>query len=492
MIFELANNHMGDVEHGLAIIDSYGNLAKSYPFEFAFKFQFRDISTFIHPDYKDRLDIKYVKRFSETTLTSKEFELMAERIRELDMLVVTTPFDEKSVKFAVQLDVDIMKVASCSFTDWPLLETIAGCKKPLIASTAGAALQDIDRVVSFFQHREKELAVMHCVGEYPTSSTNLQLNQIQLLRKRYPTVPIGFSTHEQPNNYESVLVAFGQGARIFEKHVAVESNDYSKNDYSVTPAQAKQWLDSALRAYEMMGVQDERHPISEKEKGDLRQFQRGVFVNNQITEGSQLSDDDVFFAFPNVEGQLLANDWSKYHRHVLNRSLASRSPVMIEDVDIVDKRSKVYQICKEVRGLFQKAGVVYPGGVELEISHHYGIEYFEKTGITMITVVNRDYCKKLIAVLPGQKHPEQYHKIKEETFHLLYGDIQLTLDGQVVEMGCGDTVTIEPGVRHKFQSNGGCVIEEISTTHQFSDSFYTDQTIMDNHDRKTILKYWLD
>lgn len=64
-IFELANNHMGDVEHGLRVIREFGALAKDFDFHFAFKLQFRELDTFIHPAYRDRMDIKYIKRFSE-------------------------------------------------------------------------------------------------------------------------------------------------------------------------------------------------------------------------------------------------------------------------------------------------------------------------------------------------------------------------------------------------------------------------------------------
>ena len=53
----------------------------------------------------------------------------------------------------------------------------------------------------------------------------------------------------------------------------------------------------------------------------------------------------------------------------------------------------------------------------------------KKLAVLIINVVNREYCKKLIVLLPGQKHPEQYHNIKEETFVVLYGDVALTLDG---------------------------------------------------------------
>ena len=492
IIYEMANNHMGNLAHGLEIIETYGKLAENYSFDFAFKFQFRDIPTFIHPDYQNRLDIKYVKRFSETVLDQKQFSILFARVRALGMQVIVTPFDETSVDMATDLGVDVLKVASCSFTDWPLLEKLALSEKPVIASTAGASLKDIDQVVSFFQHRKIELAIMHCVGEYPTKKENLQLNQISNLKQRYPSVPIGYSTHEQPDNFDSIFVAFGKGARIFEKHVALETEEYTKNDYSVTPDQARCWLDNAVKAHSMLGIGDDRHPISEKEKKDLRQFQRGVFVKKPIPQGESLTQEDVFFSFPNCEGQLLANDWSKYQKFVLNGPLEKNSAVMVNDLEIEYSRSKVYQICQDVNELFSKAGVVYPGGVELEISHHYGIDRYYETGIAMITIVNRDYCKKLIAVLPGQQHPEQFHKRKEETFHLLYGDLQLNLDGEVIEMQCGDAMTVEPGVRHQFTSNGGCVIEEISTTHESEDSFYTDPIIMQNDQRKSILKYWLD
>ena len=65
-IFELANNHMGDVEHGLRIIDEFSALTRDYDFAFAIKLQFRELDTFIHPDFQGRTDIKYIKRFSET------------------------------------------------------------------------------------------------------------------------------------------------------------------------------------------------------------------------------------------------------------------------------------------------------------------------------------------------------------------------------------------------------------------------------------------
>ena len=94
-----------------------------------------------------------------------------------------------------------MKVPSCYMTDWPLLEQIAKYNLPIVASTAGEPLEEIDRVVSFFRHRDKSLTIMHCVGEYPAPDDHLHLGQIALLRQRYPDIPIGYSTHERPRQF---------------------------------------------------------------------------------------------------------------------------------------------------------------------------------------------------------------------------------------------------------------------------------------------------
>ena len=56
----------------------------------------------------------------------------------------------------------------------------------------------------------------------------------------------------------------------------------------------------------------------------------------------------------------------------------------------------------------------------------------------------------------------------------------------------GEVITIEPFERHSFNSKNGAIIEEISSTHYVEDSFYSDESINANKNRKTILTDWLD
>lgn len=490
-VLEMANNHMGDVEHGLAVIRAFGAVCRDFPFSFAFKLQYRDLDTFIHPAMQGRDDIKYVKRFSETKLTRAEFDRLIGEMRANGFLAMSTPFDEPSVDVIEDQHLDIIKIASCSFTDWPLLERVVSTDKPIIASTAGASLDDIDRVVSFFMHRQKNFAILHCVGEYPTPERNMHLSQIDFLRARYPGVRIGFSTHESPENTDIIKLAVAKGATIFERHVGLPTDRVTLNPYSANPEQVRAWLDAALQAYAVCGVGDARLPPNPDEAASLRSLRRGIYARRPIVRGESIRRDDVYFAFPPVPDQFTANDWSKYAAFIASRDIPQDAAVAPANTVREDRRSLIWDIAQRVKNLLDESRIVIPGGADLEISHHYGVERFDEYGLVLLTVVNRGYCKKLLVSLPDQVHPEQYHKRKEETFHVLHGEVHLQLDGVTRVCHPGDVVTIEPGVRHAFVSPTGCVIEEISSTHFVDDSFYTDEAINHNKDRKTLLTYWM-
>lgn len=490
-VFEMANNHMGDVEHGLKIIRDIYEISKNFDFNFAFKFQYRDINTFIHPDYKNRMDLKYVKRFSETKLTEENFLTLKAEAEKFGFITICTPFDEASVDMIVKHNYDVLKIASCSSTDWPLLEKIATTNKPIIVSTGGTKLEDIDKVVSFLKNRGKKFAIMHCVGEYPTLSSHLQLNQIDLFKKRYEGIVVGFSTHEEPDNFEAIKIAVAKGASIFEKHVAINSGKYEINNYSSTPDQLEKWLQAAKQIYEMCGIVGERAPFSEKQLSDIRQFQRGVFASRDIQEEESIDAKNTFFAFPNQEGQMLANNMSKYTIFTARKKITKNAPIMSTDVNKLETRDKVYKIVLKARTLLMEAKIPVSNQLDFEISHHYGIDKFYEFGAVIITCINREYAKKLILVFPGQQHPSHTHKQKEETFHVLYGSVVFELNNVKHESKAGNIMTVERGIKHSFSSKNGAIFEEISTTHYKDDSFYDDEKIINNPNRKTKLSYWI-
>lgn len=489
-VFDMANNHMGSVEHGVRIVREVRQAVEGFPFTFGFKLQYRELDTFIHPDFVGRDDVPYVKRFSETRLTDEEKLELKTAFSDAGFVTICTPFDEPSVDLIEEHGFDVIKIASCSVTDWPLLERVARADKPMIVSTGGASLDDLDKVVSFLAHRGKEFTLMHCVAEYPTATSALQLNQIGFLKERYDGVPVGFSTHEHPDDFAPVTMAVAQGASALERHVGVATPEWKLNAYSSSPDQVRAWVTAAQAAVEACGVIGRRYEPSDAEIASLRSLRRGAFAGADVASGAKV--EPVFFAIPTVEGQLTANDMSKYRDYYAVDAIPAKGAVLEANTRAVDMREKAYAIVQRVKAFLAERGMEVPGRLYLELSHHYGIDSFDDYGATIITFVNREYCKKLIVLLPGQKHPEQYHEVKEETFQVLQGEMELTLDGVTGIYAVGDIVTVERGVKHAFSAPEGCIIEEVSSTHLKEDSYYTDPAVGENLDRKTVVSYWLE
>ncbi|MCX6901164.1 MAG: N-acetylneuraminate synthase family protein [Verrucomicrobia bacterium] len=489
-IFEMANNHQGSVEHGLKIVWEMGAIAKRRGVRAAVKLQYRDLDTFIHPDYKGRKDVKHIPRFLSTRLTDGEFDKLVEAIRAEGMLTMVTPFDEPSVARCVEQKIDLLKVASCSATDWPLLEQMVQAGRPMIVSTGGVGLSEIDNIVSYLSHKKVSLALMHCVGLYPAPNSALHLNFIRKLISRYGNVPVGYSGHEAPDNLDVVKVAVSKGASLLERHVGIALDTVPLNSYSSSPEQVDAWVASALVAREICGDVESKQ-VGQQETNSLLSLKRGVYARRKIKQGSVISRDDVFFAMPCGEGQTTSGEFGRYRTtYVASRDYPQNAP--IAETCQLDSIHKVRSIVHDAKGMLFEAKIVLGNDVEIELSHHDGIEQFRQTGAIIVSVVNRNYCKKLIIMFPGQKHPAHAHRVKEETFQLLWGDLEVDVDGAVAHMQPGDKALVEPGQMHSFRSCHGAIFEEISSTHRRDDSFYADERInrMDPLERKTILTDW--
>src|SRR5262245_17603266 len=181
-VLELANNHRGKLDRGLKIISDYSKIVRFNGVRAAIKLQFRDVDSFIHKDFRDRIDVRYIKKTLDSQMRWEDYSKLVAAIRSGSMVTMTTPFDEKSVDKSVEFGVQILKLASSDVRDWVLIEKIASTGKPVIASTGGSSLRDMDDLVTFFNRRNIPFALNHCVSIYPSQDSELELNQIDFLR----------------------------------------------------------------------------------------------------------------------------------------------------------------------------------------------------------------------------------------------------------------------------------------------------------------------
>ena len=153
--------------------------------------------------------------------------------------------------------------------------------------------------------------------------------------------------------------------------------------------------------------------------------------------------------FPTFKNQLTANEFSKYSTFLLKKDKKPLEPVFYKDIKILDHRSQIEMIKNKIIDLIKSSKVIVPKNVKLEISHHYGLKYFNKFGLSMITIINDKYCKKLLFLINKQSHPTQYHKKNNESFFVLYGKIKVQINSKVFILRPGQR-SIFPQVQNIF------------------------------------------
>jgi sialic acid synthase SpsE/mannose-6-phosphate isomerase-like protein (cupin superfamily) len=490
-ILEMANNHQGDVQHGLKIIDAMGEVVHANRIKAAVKLQFRDLDSFVHPAHREGSKNKHIPRFLSTRLSKDQFSTLIDATRRAGMITMVTPFDEASIDPILEMGVDIIKIGSCSATDWPLLEAVSEVGKPVIVSTGGMTLKEIDELVSFFSHRRVHHALQHCVSIYPTPDEEANLNMIEILRRRHPQTIIGYSTHEAPENLAPVYVAIAKGARMLERHVGVPTEKYKLNAYSSTPAQIDQWIKAAKRAQVLCGS-SERLPASEAEMSSLNSLKRGIFARKALRPGTEVQREDVYFAMPMSEGGVTSGEWRQ--GFTVSVAVGKDEALTTANVKLPEELEKqvLFNAIHIIKGMLNEARVALSSDFQAEFSHHRGIRKFPEVGATIIECITRSYCKKLIIQMAGQRHPCHYHKRKEETFQVLWGTLHVLIEGRPRLLYPGDQLLIQQGVWHEFWTDEGVIFEEISTTHYNDDSYYEDKDInsIPRSARKTVVNHW--
>ena len=421
-ILDLANP--GSLEKAEEIVKVHSKVMKGQ--NAAFKFQFRDLVNYAHGDKE------YAKKFEKTSLHPSLVDKLTRTIKDEGFKVGATPFDPGSVEWIAIHEIDFVKIASCSARDWNTIKEAASLNLPTIFSTGGCTIEDIDNLVSFAEHKGLEFALMHCVSLYPTPPTSAFLNRISWLKKRYPGVKIGWSTHEKPQQ-TSLGYAYALGAELFEWHIGLDGC----NDYSADPSGTETKIATYKRATDLMlwreEWKDRSVPLLEQERALERVARRNI-PNN-----------------PDPPHRL------KKHIH-------------------------------QIKGMLNEAGIKLPPDFSVTFSHHDGLCNFATTGATFIEIVNRDYCKKLMVLLPEQTHPYHYHKLKDETFQVLWGTFALGIDQNWKAYEPGEVVSVQPGTWHSFQAyENGAIVEEISTRAIEGDSVYKEALPWK---RKTTVKGW--
>jgi sialic acid synthase len=231
IIAEVGQNHNGSLDLAREFIRIF-----SYEGADAIKFQTRNNKYLFS---KDAYDAPYESEnaFAETYGAHREtlelkpdwLPILKEDCIKHGVKFMSTPFDEPSLELLKSIDVDIIKIASFDLGNLPFIHRIAVLGKPVVMSVGGGKIDQIRSSVNVLLNHHEDVAILHCVSEYPCEYNRLGLDSIEDLVREFPRCVIGSSDHF--NGTLSGPVAYLKGARVFEKHVtlnrAAKGTDHS-------------------------------------------------------------------------------------------------------------------------------------------------------------------------------------------------------------------------------------------------------------------------
>tara|TARA_B100000315_G_scaffold252813_1_gene290364 strand:+ start:2976 stop:4022 length:1047 start_codon:yes stop_codon:yes gene_type:complete len=225
-----------------------------------------------------------------------EYQELQSYAHDLDLIFFATPFDFHSVDFLTDLDCPLFKVASGDIKSTPLLEYIAKKGKPMILSTGGSTLEDIERAYDTIYPVNDQLAILQCTAAYPCEPNQMNLRVIEKLRLKFPDTVIGLSDHQ--NGISMSLVAYTLGARIIEKHFTInhawKGTDHA---FSLEPIGLKKMVRDLQWARIAMG--DGIKKTIEDEIKPLFKMGKKLVAARSLKKGHQLTKGDIAIKSPN-------------------------------------------------------------------------------------------------------------------------------------------------------------------------------------------------
>lgn len=139
-----------------------------------------------------------------------------------------------------------------------------------------------------------------------------------------------------------------------------------------------------------------------------------------------------------------------------------------------EKLAQLEDKLKEIRTLLKQSHAVLPKECEVKLYHHGGINNFASIGAVFISVIQHDYCKFLVVMAKGQSYPVHYHRIKDESYFILHGQLDVKIEDEYSHLTKGEIINVPRRFTHSFSTDTGCVFEEVSTAYLNNDSVYED------------------
>lgn len=297
VIAEIGHNHQGSLDICKQMFDAAKNAGAS-----AVKLQKRQNKSMFTKAMYDEIynsENAYAETYGEhreaLEFDHDEYMELKRYAEEIGIIFFSTAFDLESADFLQEIDLPCIKIASGDIINTPLLKHVAEMGKPMIVSTGGASMEDVQRAYDTIIPINPNLCIMQCTAGYPPAWEELDLGVIATYREAFPEAVIGFSSHD--NGIAMPVGAYSLGMRAVEKHFTL-NRAWKGTDqaFSLEPGGMRRLVRDLKRLRIAMGDGVKRQ--FESEKKPLKKMAKKIVFKHDLPKGHKLSEDDLALKVP--------------------------------------------------------------------------------------------------------------------------------------------------------------------------------------------------
>lgn len=244
--------------------------------------------------------------------------------KKLNIELFSTPFSIKAVDFLESFNQKIYKISSFEINDYQLVKKIASLRKPIIISTGMSSLKEIRRCIKWVNEFHNKIIILYCVSGYPTDESELNLNSIDILKKKFKNNLIGLSDHT--NDIYSGLAASTKKISAIEKHFVIDEKKTSDSGFSIKPYQLKKLSDGLKKMENIFGKK--QFFLKKSEKKNIK-FRRSIYANKNIEKNHIIRNEDLITFRPKIG--ICASEVKKILNKKAKKNIKQFSPIHKSD-----------------------------------------------------------------------------------------------------------------------------------------------------------------
>ena len=286
IVAEAGLAHFGKLEKAFKLVD----LAVKAGVD-AVKFQIFKTDELISSE-----SIEWRDRLRSKELPFEAFSQIKDYCESKNIMFFATAHDEYSLQFLDLLDPPMYKIGSGELQNWNFIKNIALRQKPVIVSTGMYNLADIQQLVNIFKDANNpSLMLLHCVTAYPTRPDDVNLMAIAWMHDTFGVIT-GYSDHTRGIHFPLAAVALG--AKIIEKHIALDFNVPNAQEWKVACNQRSlTQLVRQIRDIEAgIGKGQKKAQISESE--NVKWARKSIISKTSILPGQLITSSMLQFKRP--------------------------------------------------------------------------------------------------------------------------------------------------------------------------------------------------